>query len=386
MCPPRSQHGLNQKEPPVNTWMLYGAAGHTGALIAAHARDRGHRPLLAGRGAQPVTELAGRLDLPHQVLGLDDPAVLDAALADVNLVLNAAGPFLRTAAPLAEACLRTGTHYLDIGNELQVFTALYDLHDRARQAGVAVIPGTGFGVVATNCLARYVSDQVGGAQHLDVAARGAAAAQGPGIAASIRENLPNGGWIRQAGRLRPQPLGSGITTITLPDGPCAVLPFPTGDLEAAFRATSAPDITAYSPVPAEPHAGPTGHSGGREPPAPAATRRPGCRPASPTPSPPPPASAPWRRHSPGPCAAHSARPRRSAPASSSRFPAPPGPAPYPQKRRPDGIAMLTRPEGRPRLADGIRPAICRTTSCLVPKARPRWRRSMSRPSTVWDLR
>jgi short subunit dehydrogenase-like uncharacterized protein len=263
MCPPRSQHGLNQKEPPVNTWMLYGAAGHTGALIAAHARDRGHRPLLAGRGAQPVTELAGRLDLPHQVLGLDDPAVLDAALADVNLVLNAAGPFLRTAAPLAEACLRTGTHYLDIGNELQVFTALYDLHDRARQAGVAVIPGTGFGVVATNCLARYVSDQVGGAQHLDVAARGAAAAQGPGIAASIRENLPNGGWIRQAGRLRPQPLGSGITTITLPDGPCAVLPFPTGDLEAAFRATSAPDITAYSPVPAEPHAsavpGPRAH-------------------------------------------------------------------------------------------------------------------------------
>lgn len=57
-------------------------------------------------------------------------------------------------------------HYLDIGNELQVFTPLYDLDQRARQAGLAIVPGVGFGVVATNCLARYVSDAVGGAQHL----------------------------------------------------------------------------------------------------------------------------------------------------------------------------------------------------------------------------
>jgi short subunit dehydrogenase-like uncharacterized protein len=172
----------------------------------------------------------------------------------VDLVLNTAGPFLHTAAPLAEACLRAGVHYLDIGNELQVFAALYDLDEEAHRAGVAVIPGVGFGVVATNCLARHVSDAVGGAQHLDVAARAATARPGPGIAASIRENLPYGGWIRRAGRLHPQPLGSGITTITLPDGPCRVLPFPTGDLEAAFQATGAPGITAYSPVPADPAA------------------------------------------------------------------------------------------------------------------------------------
>jgi short subunit dehydrogenase-like uncharacterized protein len=236
------------------SWMLYGAAGHTGTLIAQHARERGHRPLLAGRNATAVTALAGRLDLPHQALPLDDPPVLSAALAGVDLVLNAAGPFLHTAAPLAAACLRAGVHYLDIGNELQVFAALYDLDEEAKRAGVAVIPGVGFGVVATNCLARYVSDAVGGAQHLDVAARAATARQGPGIAASVRENLPYGGWTRRAGHLQPQQLGSGATTITLPDGLCHVLPFPTGDLEAAFQATGAPDITAYSPVPADPSA------------------------------------------------------------------------------------------------------------------------------------
>ena len=236
------------------SWMLYGAAGHTGALIAQHARKRGHQPMLAGRNAAAVAALAERLDLPHRAVTLDDPAALSAALDDVELVLNAAGPFVRTAAPLAEACLAAGVHYIDIGNELQVFRTLYDLDQRAQRAGVTIMPGAGFGVVATNCLARYVSDAVGGAQHLEVAARGAAARQGPGIAASVRENLPYGGWTRQAGRLHPCPLGSGITAIPLPDGPCRVMPFPTGDLEAAFQATGAPDVTAYSPVPADPAA------------------------------------------------------------------------------------------------------------------------------------
>jgi short subunit dehydrogenase-like uncharacterized protein len=236
------------------SWMLYGASGYTGTLIARHAHERGHRPLLAGRSTAGITALAGQLGLPHRVLNLDDPAALSAALDGVDLVLNAAGPFLHTAAPLAEACLAAGAHYLDIGNELQVFLALYDLDQRAQRAGVAVIPGTGFGVVATNCLARYLSGAVGGAQTLDVAARAATARPGPGIAASVRENLPYGGWTRRAGHLHSQPLGSGMTTIALPDGPCHVMPFPTGDLEAAFQATGAPDITAYSPVPANPAA------------------------------------------------------------------------------------------------------------------------------------
>jgi short subunit dehydrogenase-like uncharacterized protein len=244
-----------------HSWMLYGAAGHTGALIARHARERGHRPLLAGRSAPAISALAAELGLPHQTLALDDLAALPAALDGIDLVLNAAGPFLHTAAPLAQACLRTGTHYLDISNELQVFTTLYDLHQQACQAGVAIIPGAGFGVVATNCLARAVSEAVGGAQQLNVAARAATAWPGPGAAASIRDNLPYGGWIRQAGHLHPQPLGSGATTIPLPDGPCHVMPFPTGDLEAAFQATGAPDVTAFSPIPADPAAHGPGTSG-----------------------------------------------------------------------------------------------------------------------------
>jgi short subunit dehydrogenase-like uncharacterized protein len=239
------------------SWMLYGAAGYTGTLIARHARERGHRPVLAGRSAPPVAALAGQLGLQHRAVALNDPAALSTALAGVHLVLNAAGPFLHTAAPLAEACLRAGVHYLDIGNELQVFRSLYDLDQRARQAGVTIMPGVGFGVVVTNCLARYVSDAAGGAAILQVATRAATAQQGPGVAATRQQNMPYGGWIRQAGHLEPCPLGSGTITITLPDGPCLIMPLPTGDLEAAFQATGAADITAYGAVPGAPAPGST---------------------------------------------------------------------------------------------------------------------------------
>ncbi len=238
------------------SWMLYGAAGYTGALIAEQALERGHRPVLAGRSEPAIAALAEKLGLAHLCFSVDDPAAMDAALAEVGMVLNVAGPFLYTAAPLAVACLKAGVHYLDISNELQVFRALYDLHQRAEHAGVAIIPGVGFGVVATNCLARYVSDTVGGAEHLEVATRAAIAQPGPGAAATRRESLAYGGWVRHNGALEPLSLGSGITTITLPDGPCQVMPVPTGDLEAAFQATGAADIVSYAPVPAPAVVGP----------------------------------------------------------------------------------------------------------------------------------
>jgi short subunit dehydrogenase-like uncharacterized protein len=226
--------------------MLYGAAGHTGSLIAQHAQERGHRPLLAGRSAPSITDLSEKLDLEYRIVSLDDPEALVGELAGVDLVLNAAGPFLHTANSLAEACLEAGVHYLDISNELQVFRTLYDLDERAQQSGVSIIPGVGFGVVATNCLARYVSDAVGGATSIEVGSRIASAHPGPGAAATMRENLPYGGWIRQGGELIPQQLGTGTATIVFPDGTFGAMPVPTGDLEAAFQATKAPNVIAYS--------------------------------------------------------------------------------------------------------------------------------------------
>src|SRR6202044_571396 len=159
---------------------------------------------------------------------------------------------LHPAAPLSEACLSIGVHYLDLSNELQVFRSLYGQDDLARRAGNCIMTGVGFGVVATNCLARHVSEAVGGAEHLEVATRISSARPGPGAAATMQENLPCGGWVRRGGHLVAQELFTGVTTLAFPDGPCQAMPVPTGDLEAAFHATGASNVTAYAVSPPMP--------------------------------------------------------------------------------------------------------------------------------------
>jgi short subunit dehydrogenase-like uncharacterized protein len=205
--------------------------------------------VLAGRNAPAVTALAERLGLPHRVLDLEDPVALQAALGDVDLVLNAAGPFLHTAAPLAKACLQRREPITSTSATSCRCSCPLRPRRGGQRVGVSIIPGVGFGVVATNCLARYVSEQVGGARQLEVASRVASAQPGPGAAATMQENLPYGGWIRQGGQLVPKEFFTGVTTIGFPDGPCQAMPVPTGDLEAAFHATGAPDVVAYAVSP-----------------------------------------------------------------------------------------------------------------------------------------
>ncbi|MEO8225232.1 MAG: saccharopine dehydrogenase NADP-binding domain-containing protein, partial [Gammaproteobacteria bacterium] len=102
-------------------WLLYGANGYTGQLLAAEAARRGLKPILAGRNAEALRSLGARLGLPVRVFGLEEVAAVAAGLTDVSLVLHAAGPFSATCAPMLEACLAAGAHYLDITGEIDVF-------------------------------------------------------------------------------------------------------------------------------------------------------------------------------------------------------------------------------------------------------------------------
>jgi short subunit dehydrogenase-like uncharacterized protein len=89
-----------------NQFVIYGANGYTGALVAREAVTRGLRPILAGRNAAALATLAGELGLDYRVVALDDPAGLDNLLAGVTAVLHCAGPFVFTSQPMADACLR----------------------------------------------------------------------------------------------------------------------------------------------------------------------------------------------------------------------------------------------------------------------------------------
>jgi len=149
--------------------LIYGATGFTGRLLAERARALGMDALLAGRNRQRVERLSQTTGLSGRTLALGDGSVLDAALADVDVVLNSAGPFDLTARPLVEACLRTGTHYLDVSGELPIFQQLHAYDHAARAAGVMVMPGAGFVVAASDCLAAHVAGRVPGARHLRLA-------------------------------------------------------------------------------------------------------------------------------------------------------------------------------------------------------------------------
>jgi short subunit dehydrogenase-like uncharacterized protein len=101
--------------------LIYGASGFTGQLLVARARTRGVDTIIAGRSPGRLRRTARESGVPYRVLSLEDRASLDAGLADIDVVINAAGPFIGTARPMVEACLLTGTHYLDVGGELPVF-------------------------------------------------------------------------------------------------------------------------------------------------------------------------------------------------------------------------------------------------------------------------
>jgi short subunit dehydrogenase-like uncharacterized protein len=227
--------------------MIYGAAGVTGTLIAEEAVRRGHQPLLAGRSAGQLALLAKRLNLPWMAVGLDDPSRLAQALTKVELVLNAAGPFINTAPPFVQACLVAGTHYLDIANEIPVLQHLYAQDEAARKRKIGLIGGVGFGVVASNSLVKYVADQLPGATQLEFAVKAANQQTSPGAAKSTLAVLAGGGRVYRNGRLVPFRLGSGLRTIQLPDGTLDLLPVPSGDLEAAYRVTGIANITAFIP-------------------------------------------------------------------------------------------------------------------------------------------
>src|SRR6476660_2998620 len=142
------------------TWMIYGANGYTGGLAARVATDRRLRPILAGRHAGPVRALADDRGCESRVFDLRDPAVAATNLKGVAAVLHCAGPFSATSRPMLAACLRARSHYLDITGEIAVFEDIHSRNQEFRNADIVVVPGVGFDVVPTDCLAAMLEHEL----------------------------------------------------------------------------------------------------------------------------------------------------------------------------------------------------------------------------------
>jgi short subunit dehydrogenase-like uncharacterized protein len=228
-------------------YLIYGANGYTGELIARLAAERGGRPTLAGRGPA-VSELAGRLGLPSRLFALEDPSEVQRGLGEESVVLNCAGPFQRTARPLAQACLRRKVHYLDVTGEIGVFEALAGMDRDAREAGVMLLPGVGFDVVPTDCLAAHLKRRLPTATRLALGFR-ALGRVSRGTATTLIENLHRGGAVRKGGVLKPVPACWKTRTIDFGRGPEVAMTIPWGDVSTAWYSTGIPDIEVYLAVP-----------------------------------------------------------------------------------------------------------------------------------------
>lgn len=232
----------------MTNWLIYGAYGYTGELLAEEAVRRGHRPILAGRDAARLHPLAERLGLEWVAVDLADTDALHQVVGRVDLVMHAAGPFVFTSQPMVDACLTVGAHYLDITGEIPVFEGILGRDAEAKAAGVALIPGVGFDVIPTDCMARYVAERLPDATHLELAIASLSSIS-PGTAKTMVEQLPGGTLIRQNGVLTAIDMGSDVRRQRFLDRERTVMPIPYGDLATGYRTTGIPNIRTYMAFP-----------------------------------------------------------------------------------------------------------------------------------------
>ena len=226
--------------------LLYGVNGYTGKLILEVALREGLRPVLAGRRAEAVEPIAKAHGLQSLCFGLEDPETVARLLEPFSALLLAAGPFSKTSGPALNACLRSKTAYLDITGEVDVFEEAFARDADAKKSGIPVLPGTGFDVVPSDCLAKTLSEALPGATSLTLAFRGFKTSAG--TMKTMVQSLPKGGLARAGGKLVSVPAAWKTMEVPFPDKPRLAMTIPWGDLSTAFRSTGIPDIEVYMAV------------------------------------------------------------------------------------------------------------------------------------------
>ncbi len=234
----------------MKNFLIYGANGYTGELIAREAARRGLKPILSGRSQNKVEPLAKELNLTYRTFSLEDKKSLEYALKEVDFVIHCAGPFSLTSKPMVEACLRTGKHYLDITGEIAVFEAMAQRNEQAKEAGIMIMPGVGFDVVPSDCLAVHLKNRLPGAINLTLAFYGLGKIS-HGTQATMTLNVGQGGAIRKDGEIVQVPAAWRIREIDFGEFTKTGVTIPWGDVSTAFYSTGIPNIEVYAVLPEE---------------------------------------------------------------------------------------------------------------------------------------
>ncbi|KAL7754492.1 hypothetical protein RI367_000476 [Sorochytrium milnesiophthora] len=244
-----------------HTILLYGANGYTAKLAAEFAVSNNEHAaffkstlVLAGRSKEKVEPIAKQYNLPFRTFSLtdSDTATIDEALKDVRVVMHLAGPFMYTAEPMIKACIRNKCDYLDITGEQDVFQMVFEKHSaEITRAGIIAIPGAGFDVVPTDCVAARLAQALPSATHLDLAfgaSKGSAMGPSAGTAATAFAAVTGEAkaCARRDGKMVPERIGYKQRTAKFAtSGETNVMWMPWGDCYTAHHSTKIPNINTF---------------------------------------------------------------------------------------------------------------------------------------------
>jgi short subunit dehydrogenase-like uncharacterized protein len=221
--------------------MIYGATGYMGRMAAKYAAAQGLDIVVAGRDQDILRTLAAQLNVPYRVFMPDtlSPETLDG----VAVLLNCAGPFAQTASALMQACINAGADYLDITAEIKVYELAERLGTEAAESGVMLLPGAGWDVVPTDCLAVHVARRVKAPQSIKIALQ-VAGSMSRGSARSVSEIIGAGLLARIDGALVATPAAQ-PRSFDFGEGPEVCAPLSFGDLITSWHSTGIPNISMF---------------------------------------------------------------------------------------------------------------------------------------------
>lgn len=229
----------------LSRFLLYGANGYTGRLIATMAKDYNLEPILAGRNASAIRQLATDMHLPFRIADLNDKENLEKILKDVPAVIHAAGPFSQTAGQMIEACLATRTHYIDLNGDIEVFEMIRHYDEKAREARIMLLSGAAFNMAPTNCMALLLKNKLPDAVHLKLAMATLGGSLSHGTAMTMINRLGEKGSVRENGEIIKKPLGHKGMWVDFGTNKSFVMTIPWGDVATAYYTTGIPGIENY---------------------------------------------------------------------------------------------------------------------------------------------
>lgn len=222
--------------------LIYGAYGYTGQLIVDEALKNKLPITLAGRSLKKTETLAKEKKVPFIAFDLDDIKKVTELIKPFNLVIHCAGPFEFTAEIMARACILSSTHYIDITGEYQVFEMLHGMDSEAKNAEIMLLPGAGFDVVPSDCLAANLKDRLPEGNDLKLAFTSTKGSLSRGTAKTMVENIDKGQLYRSEGKLKKRAQGKRVEKINYGAFEQISAAISWGDICTAFYSTGIPNI------------------------------------------------------------------------------------------------------------------------------------------------